>query len=364
MPIPKRGGCRPEALRELIESSGLKFRPGPKSWIFECPKCGRKDKLYIRRSDGHYICWYCAETIGYKGANPEYVLSDLLNVSVAAIKAKLYGVGAQEDGGLPWIDIKLQDFFSDEDDPVEDLQVFQMQERLWPPDYFELDQPWSEKGRQYLHSRGITDELIRYYHLKYAPKNERVVFPVEYQGKLYGWQARYIHSTEGVDSETGKEWRINKILTSTPFEREKIVMFADQLLGAKQAIICEGPVDAIKCHACHPEGQSAGNVVTMGKAVSIRQIAFIRNAGIHQIYLGLDPDAAQEIPKLVERFRDCQLYLLRPPPGAKAMDGKPAKDLGDLDLETARCAWLNAERIKPGQVFVYLDPHGVPHWKC
>jgi hypothetical protein len=363
MPGLQRGGCRPEALREFIESSGLKFRPGAKSWIFECPKCGKRDKLYIRRSDGAYICWYCAETIGYKGRNPEYALADLMNISVAAVKEKLYGVSAPEDGGTPWVNIKLQDFYAEIDELDEDLEIFQMQERLWPPDYYDLGQAWSQPGRQYLLGRGIDDDLIRYYHLRYDPSRERVIFPVEYQGKLYGWQARYIKPDSGVNPETGVEWRIPKILTSDPFEREKIVMFADQLDGAKQAIICEGPVDAIKCHACHPEGQPGGNVVTMGKAVSTRQIAFIRNAGIHQIYLGLDPDAAQEIPRLVQAFPDCKLFLMRPSKGAKAPDGKPAKDLGDLDLETARGAWLSAEPIRPGMIFVYLDPGGIPRWR-
>lgn len=349
-----KSGCRPEVLREFVESSGLKFHSGPRSWIFECPKCGRKDKLYVRKSDGHYICWYCAETIGYKGCNPEYALADLLNVTVASVKEKLYGV-VQHASGMPWIDVDLQDFWSDDEVPSEDLDMLKMEDRCWPPDYFALTETWSAPGQEYLRGRGITDDLQKHYNLKYDPKHERVIFPVEYHGKLYGWQARFIGPTEGINPETGVEWKIPKILTSSPFEREKIVMFADQLDGADQAIVAEGPVDAIKCHDCHEPGKPTGNVVTMGKAVSYRQVAFIRNAGIHKIYLALDPDAAQEIPKLAEKFDDCELYLMKPAPGFK--------DLGEMTLAGARQQWLAAERIRPGMVFVYLDPAGIPRWR-
>src|SRR5271156_3717415 len=92
MPRPTRP-LRLEALQTLIETSGLEFdNRYKKAWRFDCPKCGKKERLYIRRRDGRFICWYCRDKTegGFEG-DPEYALSLLLGRSVTDIQDIIYG---------------------------------------------------------------------------------------------------------------------------------------------------------------------------------------------------------------------------------------------------------------------------------
>lgn len=346
-------GVKPSALKSFIESTSLKYRDGARSYIFECPRCRKADKLYIRKSDGRFICWVCAEIDNYKGW-AELPLRDLTGLSLGVIKEALYGSSGADSQG-PWINVNLRDFFSEADEERSDYtQTEALQERKWPVDYYDLTALCSKRGLGYLNNRGISLELAQYYQLKYDPRGSRVVFPVSYQNKLYGWQARYIHDTEGVNEESGREWKIPKILSSDSLvsARNQIVMFADQLTGTDQAIISEGPIDAIKCHLCHQSGKTAGNIATMGKVVDRNQLAFIRNAGVNKIYLALDPDAAAEVGRIASEFNDLEVFLMKPQPGYE--------DFGAMPVEAVPECWRNAEKYKPGRMNVYLDPEMVP----
>src|SRR5258705_13756089 len=110
----------PAILRQVLNESGLSFSQNGRSYIFTCPKCQRKKKLYISKSSGRFICFFCAETDNYQG-RPEYALSDLLGLPVRVVQTKLYGTGT-----VPtevFLDLQLIDFFDDDDDPDVDAHV-------------------------------------------------------------------------------------------------------------------------------------------------------------------------------------------------------------------------------------------------
>jgi DNA primase len=131
-------------------------------------------------------------------------------------------------------------------------------------------------------------------------------------------------------------------------------MFADRLIGSDHVVVCEGPIDAIKMH------KAGGNVATMGKSIGAGQVKTLRDptrlsreqmsvlstSGVRKVYLALDPDAVKETARLAREMSDLEVYVIRPPKGAK--------DIGELSLDEAHQCFLNAEPAGAGKVYIYL----------
>lgn len=331
-------------LKQIIQESGLKYEQNSVSYIFTCPLCASPKKLYIRKADGRFVCWKCKETQNYQG-KPEFALADLMGQPVGVIQARLYGrEGVQ---ARLYLDVKLVDFFGDEDDTGVELAEAPAVE--WPLDYHPLTTPHGARGAQYMKGRGVPLWMAAQYGLHYCPPEGRVAFPVTAGGRLYGWQARVVGPDKWVD-DLGRERTIPKILSSPGLSgvRGNTLMFADRLVGSEHAVLTEGPVDALKAHFC------GGNVCAMGKAVSAGQIQLMLDQGVKKLYLGLDPDAADEVQRLVRKhFDDVELYQLH----ARVKGAREKADLGAMAFQDVLELFLDAERISGGQVFVFLDPH-------
>lgn len=308
----------PKILKQTIEASGLKFKKSAASFIFDCPRCEKKDKLYIRRKDGAFICFYCAETEGFKG-RCDYALAELMGLPLQEVRTLLFGSNNRVfKENLLNIKLTLDGFEREEAQPIE-----------MPADFFPIDSEWAQKGMAYVNSRGIPAEIAKEYGLMFNRASQRVIFPVLAKGKLYGYQARTIGRAEP------------KILTSTGLLRDRLVMFQDRLAQSPHAVICEGPVDAIKAHGC------GGNIATMGKIVAEGQIRLIMAAGVKRIYLALDPDAGEEISLLAQKIgSEVELYHLVPAPGFK--------DLGEMSFDAVYGQFLKAERVYPNTLFLTL----------
>lgn len=326
-----------KALRKLIEESGVSFSQSANSWIFTCPKCEKKNKLYIRKKDGRFVCWVCAETEGYKGA-PEYALKDLLDLPISHIKTLLYG-GVTTSALDGMIHVTIRDPY--EPRPIDDDEDGGiLKQAYWPIDYLPIDEPGARKGLDYVSKRGIDLATAIKYQLRYSPTKRRVAFPIVVGGILTGWQARAIGETCGVTDE-GNIWSTPKILTSPGVDREHLLMYQDNLIGSPHAVICEGPVDGIKADLC------GGNVVTMGKAVSSGQIKTLLSYGVSSIYLALDPDAAAEIPRLISEFGDIPVYNMEIP--------KQFKDIGEMSPSEVLELFRSAKQVSAASLFVYLE---------
>lgn len=339
-------GFDPKKLAEFIQSGTVPYKSGGRSYVFACPRCNKSEKLWMRKTDGRFICWYCAEIDGYQG-KPEFALRDLYGTTLEEIRTFLYGYSGQ-GGAEPSVIFGFDDFYSPED-ADEDLiieQVDPLKETDWPFDSYPIDHEHAWRGREYLLRRGISLEIAMLYGLRYWPVKRRVLFPVTVGGKLYGYQARTIGETE-FENEDGTITSIPKILTSDDLKRERLLMFMDRLQGVEHAVVCEGPVDAIKAHLC------GGNVATMGKAVAQQQLGVLRGAGVKRVFLALDPDAAAETARLAVELGDLEVYHMQPPPGRK--------DLGECTFEEVRQAQENAQRITPGSLICYFkDPYSFP----
>lgn len=311
-----------DALKRIIEDAGLEYQENSVSYIFTCPRCSRKKKLYINKTNGRFVCFYCAAKENFRG-RAEFALSALLGWPTSVVKARLYGTGqVPVESALAF---NLSDFISGDDERPEDQQLIEL---AWPIEYLPIQEPSAAAGAEYLKSRGIPLRLAVEYGIQYDPIRERVVFPVaSAHGQLYGWQARATKPTE------------LKVISSKGIPRSSTLMFCHRITGSSHAVLCEGPIDAIKAHYC------GGNVAAMGKIVTKAQIELLKNAGVQKLYLALDPDASPEMGALFREYsEDFQMYRLE----------ATKKDLGEMQFEEVYEQFLEAKPLPPSHLFFWL----------
>jgi hypothetical protein len=314
----------PDELEKLLKESGVPYKRNSRSFLLDCPRCNKKQKLWILKSNGAFVCWLCMETDNFKGF-ADVALSEILGKDIREIRGRIF------EGAIPpgnELAFTLSEF--GEGDLVDVPQdLFKAEEIVLGPDVVELTSKAGAKGVAYLEGRGIPLDVALKYGIMYWPFCKRVVFPVKQDGRLVGYQARSIVAD-------GRP----KILTSTGLRREYAMMFQDNLLGQDHAVICEGPVDAIKADLC------GGNVATMGKAVTKTQLEIVRRLGIKTVYLALDPDAAEEVNRLAFELGDIETRLLLPPKGKK--------DLGECSFEEVYEAFREAQPFMAGNLLLSL----------
>jgi predicted RNA-binding Zn-ribbon protein involved in translation (DUF1610 family) len=301
---------RPEELRRIIQTGGVPFRETSSSFLFTCPRCSKSNKLAIHKQEGFWACYKCKED-GFKG-KPENILSVLYNLPVQTIKEKLYNLSSIQLKNFLELDIK--DYWEEEVSP-DQFDGWVIPEVAYPSYFVGPDSFKFKYGRDYLlKKRGLNDEIIEKYGIMYNPGFKSVVFPVKYQGKLYGWQER------GIESSIK--------MTMKGLERAKCLMFYDNLDNSEHAILSEGPVDALKLQYL------GGSVCAMGKSVTDYQLDLIKSK-VNKIYLALDPDAGETTRRLARDLMDSHKVFIMEPPGGK-------KDFGECSFDECQTAFNRA----------------------
>ena len=329
------GNFNEGALRDILGEYSTISQENKQSIICTCPRCS-KTKLYFSRRSGRFVCWKCREISGFEG-RPEFALVEMTPLPLGEIRKRLYGDFRVASEGVD-LTISLNDFFNN-DTPDEVILPTAVQ---WETDHFPLDMPEASRGREYLAGRGIPLEIAQQYGIRYQPRSRRVYFPLEESGRLLGWQGRLVVPNK-VLNDQGKLIEIPKALTSRDAPRDSTLMFGDRAKGVDHLVICEGPIDAIKAHFC------GGNVATLGKGVSERQIKLIRNSGITKVYLALDPDAMVETSHLIRDLcSEIACYYMRPP--------APYGDLGDMPFNEVFKLFTTAQRVDDCSLLLELDP--------
>jgi hypothetical protein len=130
----------------------------------------------------------------------------------------------------------------------------------------------------------ITDAVMA---IKYRG---RVVFTVRISGLVFGWVARNFRKPPGEG-----QFKPIKVLNSPgPFKYFCLWNF-DRVVNAKEIVVCEGIVSAVKC------GIDRG-VATLGKMVTDEQLRLLRKTKAETIIICLDVDAQAEAFKLKRRL--------------------------------------------------------------
>ncbi len=334
-----------EVLRQILQEAGVSFRQNSKSFILTCPRCSKPEKLYMLRSTGRFVCWVCRETDGFQG-KPEFALSELTGKPVQAIRAQLYELEAE--ALVPVMDSIVQDFVGLGDDEIllepdaEELVAVD-----WPEDSVPLIHDDGLEGAMYLQDKRGFPALLahHFYGVRYWPKRKQVLFPVQANGKLFGWQGRLIEGTDSYMDPIKQKWVTPaKVISSKGLRGSRSLMFFDRLAGSKHAVLCEGPMDALKAHLC------GGNVAAMGKAVSRVQLQLLRNAGIEKLYIALDPDAQDEANRIFKQAVGMKVYSMMAP--------KPYKDLGEMPMDEVKELFQSARPMGPGDLFLNFQFKG------
>ncbi len=302
-----------QALKSYVENSGLSYVETNSSWIFECPRC-TKNKLYIYKDSGHFECYRC----GFFKGRANFALAELLGKDHEQIEIEL-------------LNVDLSGFTIDTPDDEEEELVHTEVTYKIPPWFVGIDHP---KAVAYLQKRGLPLDVGRYYNLMWDPTKGdpsnpgALVYPIYHKSKLYGWQSRIVQPKQWV--ENGKVFTAPKATTAPGCKKTELLMFWDNLDTSEHAILCEGPMDALKLHLV------GGAVCTMGKNISDGQMAILigwSNGKRKRVYLALDPDARAEADRLVARYDHLfEFYDMIP----------SAKDLGSHTPEEARDLFLNA----------------------
>lgn len=332
-----------EALKNVIKSSGVPHKENHVSYKFTCPMCKRPEKLYIRKRDGRYVCWYCRSINKTQGRNPEFILATMIGSTPRELQEQLYK-GSWVDSSPLLLDIHLDG--DDEEEFLYEEPLVDAASVTYDHDYHPIDAPAAARGLAYLEGRGIPLEVAKAYKLRYCPRKRSVSFPVEYEGILYGYQDRLIIDNEWFDEEAGEMRSVPKIRSRKSVDdrswRDRTVMFMDRLkdVAFDHAVVCEGPIDAIKAHLC------GGNVALMGKSFSPGQVDLLRRLGVGKVYLGLDPDAAEEMSQLVHDLSDVQCYLMEVPQGKL--------DLGAMTFDEVHELYKSSRRVDSTRLFIHL----------
>lgn len=321
----------PEILESLIDELGLNYKTNSISFIFHCPKsdCG-KDVMYMYRASGVFLCMRCH----FKGS-AAVGISALSGISVYEISNKLYGtqfVDTTEN-----LQLNLDSFFGETDEI--DFEI--IPKIKWSFEELPINHKHSIKGLKYLESRGIPLNIALKYNIRYSPTKQRVLFPLEVDGRLLGHQDRIIVPNRVWSEEDQKFKEAPKAISTDNLPTSRVVMFGDNLNGSEHAIIAEGPVDCIKFD------EAKGNIATLGKGVSLGQISYIRSKGVKRIYLALDNDAYADSAKLAQEFSDLEVYKIDVLPGMH--------DFGDMSFEQCLQAFKDAKPVLPGHLFVHFN---------
>jgi hypothetical protein len=259
-----------------------------------------------------------------------YYISKVAKIPLDAAKQLIYGgdllLAASE---------KIDLSFLDNEKVLDELK-----EIPYPNGFEHISSLFPSDARAYLEGRGIPMELVSLYDIKWNPNKRRVVLPIFMNHKCYGYQGRAI---DDVDKKL-------RMLNNEGFRRESLVMFYDQVAVGGHVIINEGPFDAMKFHYC------GGNIATLGKVVTNKQIELILQKKPSAIYLGLDDDAQAETKVLKEKLRGVPIFELSVPQTAIdrcQLIGKKA-DFGECTFDEAKYAFFNATQQRYDQISIKL----------
>jgi 5S rRNA maturation endonuclease (ribonuclease M5) len=260
------------------------------------------------------------------------------NIPVPEACQQLYG------GERHHVHEDLPDLYKlDEAEPVEQIPAIE-----WPlPGVFSIDSAGFPDGATYIQSRGLAADVAKQYGIMYGPPSSilhpsylhrRVFIPIMRNGVCLGFQARAIDRVSDKDRMRNNEG----------FHRDRLIMFEDRMRTADHVIICEGPFDAIKFH------KAGGNICTMGKVVTAKQLEIIKSYKPQKVYLALDADADVEIMQLAKAF-SVPVYYVQVPESVqqrcKAL-GKKA-DFGECTMD--ECLEAVKAAVLADDTFFVLD---------
>lgn len=274
----------------------------------ECPFCGAKGKFSVNKINGLYRCFRgkCDVRGGFVN-----LMAHIKQISCGEAYGLIFPkkvvrvseVNEEEPLSLSASRAKKKESF-----------VYSVPPVLLLPSDARPCEP-ADQAYKYLQGRGVSDADIDTIGAHDWPSRGRVIFPVIYDGEIYGHLAR---------DYTGSQQP--KVLNEGKFKQYFIWNY-DNAQDSEELVICEGVISAIKAGVRR-------SVALFGKSASPPQIELISQMGAKRIYIALDLDAHAEAEKLylqlTRRFRG-QVYKVETP----AIYRSRCNSCGDVGLHKA-----------------------------
>ena len=255
-----------------------------------CPMCGdTSGHLYVLLSAGLPYCQKCK----YDPKSPVKFIADLEGIS-------FYDVYQMCGEGLSYVDVEVEDLvdglFEEEEEAHFEYEVMAFDQTFVPVldrvGIAPIDSALN-KAQTYLEERGLGDEEIRLYDLRYCYSGKyaaRIVVPCFYEGDLVTFVARDLFGTSD-----------RKYLNPQGNKQSDFLYNLDNVQGST-VVLTEGVFDAISM------SRDAPAVASFGKSLSLRQINLLNR--FKSVVFYWDVDAYPQAEKYSRQIQaDCLCVL-------------------------------------------------------
>lgn len=285
----------------------------------------RTGKLAINRDKCLYNCWVCGG-----GTILTYTMA-VKDMDVTEASAWLYQFTRRVEETTERFEAEIDRILSDEDEDDEKTVMPYFNAAVldrWT-DYSDEMLAWAE-------SRGIAEDVLAIYQIGFNSNlsmrhftGPAAVFPHFWDGKLVGWQSRWI-------CDFPKD--IPKYVFTNDFPRERSLYGINHVSGADPVVVCESVPTVLLLASC---GYAA--VATFGASVTDEQIGHLRKLQQGVVVAADNDRAGDKFERLLveglERYIDVRVAERVPGEGA---------DMGDLVGEPEIIDYLISNATIPG----------------
>lgn len=150
----------------------------------------------------------------------------------------------------------------------------------------------------WMYTQGLTDEAIKHFQITYDPKEEVIIFPHWWKGKLVGWQSRDL---------TGE--RKAKYLNTSNFPKRNTLFNYDNLTWEKPVIVVESPKTAAVLW-----GRGIHNVTaTFGASLSEEQMVSLWSFPLVYLWFDNDDPGRKATRTAIQYLKDnTEVYVIPP----------------------------------------------------
>lgn len=209
-----------------------------------CPMCGAEDPSEHMTINLAGKGWRCYRNDNHRGVRPARLVAQLLNIP---IPQAMIIVG--QSVFIP------EDFMGAVMSKLRPAAVEAISEVPWPKEFKPLndDLHSSRIFIRYMLGRGYSiaqiNRMHRYHGLCFAtqgPQRGRIIFPVEYSGKLQSWTGRTVYPDVELRYKTLSTDPENAEYPATGPISDFLLWHDDLLDGGDCLVLVEGPFDALK----------------------------------------------------------------------------------------------------------------------
>lgn len=226
---------------------------------YDCPICGNKNTLSIKR-EGVALLFYCFHASCH-------------------IKGKIEDDNAKIDAISAYFNIYNNDgICNNNQNPKNNKDLLFIRKNSSCTDY--------------LRSFDISCMDLDY--LKYDPKQDRLVFPLDYKGKNYGHVGRLLNMADN----TSPKWLVYSRLLGCPF-------FSNRKQKTEKLLLVEDCISALRTR------DIIDSCAILGTSINQNTIPYLLD--YNKLYLALDDDAtgkALEIQKQLSLYRETHIIPL------------------------------------------------------